>query len=124
MEEQVDLAAYGLAVSNFIALLGAVTDLGIVKVDLILAQDGYESLAGAGSNVDVGATFSGLLAAGNGKRASIKLPGITASFVDPDASVPIVGDIAAWLAEFETAGPMMLSDGETVETWVRGTLDK
>lgn len=124
IEEQALLADYSSVIAAFIPTLEAVTDLGVAKVDLLLPQEGYESTPAAGSNVDVGATFSGLLAAGNGKKGSVKLPGVTLSLVDPDGSVPITGATGTWLANFETAGDFMISDGETVDSWVRGLLDK
>lgn len=124
IQEQATLADYGLQIADFVADLEAVTDLGVVKVDLIIQQDGYDSLPGTGANVDVGATFSGYLSAGNGKKASMKLPGIQPGLVNPDGSVPISGATATWLEAFETTGQFQLSDGEQIETWIRGVLDK
>jgi len=124
IEEQALLADYVTAIGTFISDLEAVTDLGVEKVDLIIPQDGYASTPTALSNVDVGATFSGLLAAGNGKKASMKVPGIQAALVDADGSVPLAGATATFLANFETAGAFMLSDGETIDSWLRGILDK
>lgn len=124
METQVDIATYGLVADAFIAALQAVTDLGVVRADLILRSISSGFAVTAGANVDVGATFSGYLAAGGGKKAAMRLPGIKASLVDADGSVPITGVTATWLGEFETAGDFELSDGETISSWIRGALDK
>lgn len=124
IEEQIDLATYATVISDYVADLVAVTDLGVVKVDLILPQLGLESAAQLDANVDVGATFSGWLAGGEGKKASIKLPGVAMVNVNPDGSVPITGVIEEWLGNFETGGVFMLSDGETIESWIAGSLDR
>lgn len=124
METQVDILTYQGVSDAFVAALQAVTDLGLVRADLILQSISSGFAVTAGANVDVGATFSGYLAAGGGKKASMRLPGVKASLVDPDGSVPIAGVTATWLAEFETAGDFQLSDGETIDSWIRGALDK
>ena len=124
METQVDIATYGLVADAFVAALQAVTDLELVRCDLILRgiSDGFAVTAGA--NVDVGATFSGYIEGGDGKKASHKVPGIKASLVDPDGSIPLTGVVGTYLAEFETAGDFELSDGETISAWIRGVLDR
>jgi len=124
MDEQSTLADYITAATSFIGALEDVTDLGAIRVDLVLEAivSGFAETAGA--NVDVGATFTGNVYGGNGKRASMKLPGIKMSKVDPDGSVPLTGDIGTWLAEFENGEDFMLSDGEQIDAWVRGVLDK
>jgi hypothetical protein len=125
LEDQATIAAYEAAVTAFLVDYQAVSDLGVVRCDLILTAvvPGYAVTAGA--NVDVGATFSGLVDGGNGKKASLKLPGVKPALVSADGSVDIEGvEIAAWLDNWETAGDFQLSDGETIATWLRGVLDK
>lgn len=125
IETQVDLATYTAAVAALLVDIQAVSDLGVVRADLILdgITAGYAVTAGA--NVDVGATFSGLIDGGNGKKASLKLPGIKAAVVNADGTVDLTdADVIAYLANWLTAGDYMLSDGETISSWLRGTLDK
>jgi len=124
IDTQVDLAAYQAVVTSFIGALEDVTDLGLVRADIVIpaTAGGFDVTEGA--NVDVGATFSGLIVDGNGKRASHKVPGIKLALVDPDGSVPIDGVVATYLGEFEDGEDFKLSDGEQIESWTRGTLDK
>ena len=124
MDTIVLLADYIIAAGAFKTALAAVTDLQLVRCDLVLPGivEGFAVTAGA--NVDVGATFSGYIQDGDGKKASMKLPGIKASLVDADGSVDITGAIATWLGEFEDGEDFMLSDGEQIDAWIKGTLDR
>lgn len=125
MEDQVLLADYNTAAAALLTDLAAVSDLGVVKADLLINVDGVEQTDPvAGANVDVGATFSGWIALGDGKKASLKLPGVKAALVSADGSVDITGVIADYLANWETTGDFNLSDGEQIASWIRGALDK
>lgn len=110
----------------FSTALEAVTDLGLVRADIIYqaVDEGFDPTAG--SNVDVGATFSGVLHDADGEKASFKIPGIKAALVDPDGSVPLTGAVGTALAFFVNATPfdLYLSDGETIDHWLAGSLDK
>jgi len=110
----------------FSTAIEAVTDLGLVRADIIYqaVDEGFDPTAG--SNIDVGATFSGVLYDANGEKASFKIPGIKAALVDPDGSVPLTGAVGTALAFFVNATPydLFLSDGETIDHWLAGSLDK
>jgi len=95
-----------------------------LRADLIIPMTLGASPPAAGANVDVGATASGFLDIGGGKKASMKIPGIAAALVSADGTVAIDGVVAAFLANFETAGAWRLSDGEQIESWIRATLDR
>ena len=122
--QQADLAAYIAVCATLIGALEDITDLGLSRADMIIMHPTEGWVAGEDSNIDVGATFSGLIVDGNGKRASHKVPGIKLALVDPDGSVPIDGVVATYLGEFEDGEDFKLSDGEQIESWTRGTLDK
>lgn len=124
METQVLLADYLTVIGTFLAALEAVTDLGMFRADLIIPIIGAEWDAQAGATVDVGATLSGRLDTEAPKKASFKIPGIKATLVSPDGTVPITGVVATLAAEFETDGDFNISDGEQVASWVKGTLDR
>lgn len=125
MEDQVLLADYNTAAAALLTDLAAVSDLGVVKADLIINVEGAEQTdPDTGANVDVGGTFSGWIALGDGKKASLKIPGVKAALVSSDGSIPITGDIAAYLANWESTGDFNLSDGEQIDSWIRGALDK
>jgi hypothetical protein len=111
MEDQVLLADYAAAVTAWAAAFGDVSDLGIVKTDLIIPVTGLESAAVAASNIDRGGTFSGWLDTVAPKKASLKLPCPKLSLVAADGTIAITGDFN-------------LSDGEQIDSWIKGTLDK
>jgi len=63
----------------------------------------------------------------NGAKASFKVPGIKSSLKDGVGGIPIDAvPVAALLAFFVNATPFdyLISDGETIDHWLRGTLDK
>jgi hypothetical protein len=124
IEEQATLVDYNDAVTAFIARLGAVTTLGVVKADLLIPQTGFASSAAAGANVDVGATFVGWIEDGAGKKASHKVPGIDQTLVDGDGSIDLTGVVATYLGSFVGTEPWLLSDGEQISSWIDGILDK
>ena len=127
MEVQLLHADQVLAATAFVTALEDVTDLGVERVDIIYkgVTAGFASIAD--SNIDVGATFSGELYEKNGAKASFKVPGIKSALKDGVGGIPIdQADVAALLAFFVQATPFdyLISDGETIDHWLRGTLDK
>lgn len=126
--EQVLLLADQItALENVINQLAAVTDLGLVRADIHYIGAGTPFAVTADANRDVGATFSGLIEAGNGKKASTKIPGIKPALVNADGTITVSNvDIEDWLELFveDTPHSLFLSDGETIDYWLRGSLDK
>lgn len=123
MEEETTLAQMQTDAAALLAALEAVTDLGCVKATISFEVTSPEFAETAGANVDVGATFSGWIDAGL-KKASMKIPGIKPALVAADGSVAISGATATFLALFESAAVYNLSDGEQIDTWIRGALDR
>jgi hypothetical protein len=128
LTDQLLLADYVLNAEDFMTALLAVTDLDIVAAHIqtddnltIPTQDP------AGSNVDVGATFSGWIGGAVGKKATHKVPGFKVSKVGPQGVIDLTDvDVAAYL-DFMGDPPdnkVRISDGEYIETWIKGTLDK
>jgi hypothetical protein len=126
MVTQADLAAYETAVAAVLVDLAAVTDLGVVRADLVIEDISAGFAVTADANVDVGATFTGYVEGGGGKKASHKLPGIKESLVGADGSIPLTGVVAAWLTDFEADGAnlLLISDGEEIDYWLAGALDR
>lgn len=124
--EQATIAAYEALAGAFVTALQAVTDLGVVRCDLILTAITAGFATTAGANIDTGATFSGILVDKNGEKASLKLPGIKAGLVDADGSVDLTQEAIETFLEFWLSpdGDARLSDGEMIETWLRGALDR
>lgn len=123
METEALLADLQTAAAALITAVTAVTDLGCVKATILIPVTSPTFAETAGANVDVGATASGWITAGM-KKASLKVPGIKASLVDADGSVPITGAVATFLALFESAAAFNLSDGEQIDSWIRAGLDR
>jgi len=123
MEPEALLADILINVGAFLTALQAVTDLGCVKASIIIPIAAPEWAETAGANVDTGATFSGWVSVGQ-KKASLKIPGIKATLVGADGSVADGGVTATFLDEFEDLADFNLSDGEQIDTWIRGALDR
>jgi len=124
METQALLADFEIAAQAFCTAFQAVTDLQLIRADFIIPVVDPSFAVTSGANVDVGATASGWISEGNGKKASMKIPGIKPALVDSDGSVPVSGAVATFLAFFEDADDFNLSDGEQIEGWIRATLDR
>lgn len=123
MEEVTTLAQMQTDAAEFLTALAAVTDLGCVKATISFDVTSPEFAETAGANVDVGATASGWITAGQ-KKASMKIPSIKPALVAADGSVAISGATATFLALFEDADVFNLSDGEQIDTWIRAALDR
>ena len=123
MEEVTTLAQMQTDAAALLTALEAVTDLGCVKATISFEVTSPEFAETAGANVDVGATASGWITAGQ-KKASMKIPGIKPALVGTDGAVAISGATATFLALFEDAAVFNLSDGEQIDTWIRASLDR
>lgn len=123
------LVDYVLEANNFMSDLAVVSDLQIVRADMVI-NDGLTlpETNPAGSNVDVGATFVGYVYGGEGDKAVFKIPGIDLSYVDSLGNIDVADeDIESLLARFvhgDDSVGFYLSDGEEIATWIGGTLDK
>lgn len=122
------LADYVTLAGTFSTKLEAVTDLAVIRMDLVIDDIDAGFAVTAGANVDVGGTFTGYVyEGGNGKKASLKLPGIKASMVNGDGTIDMTdAAIIAFLAHWLQATPSscLISDGEEISSWIRGKLDK
>lgn len=125
VETQTLKADYGTLATAFAGELEDITDLGLVSVKLIRPL-GVSFAVTADSNIDTGATFNGLVYDGGGKQASIKVPGFKMALVDDDGSIDLDAAVVdAFLDRFlQAAGDFLLSDGEQMASWTRGSLDR
>lgn len=124
LETETDvLATAKSAVDSFLADLNPCTDLTVEHV-VYSAKDATQTIAGeANSNVDQGATFRGRVA--SGEIATIKVPGFPLSKVGPNGYIDLDDvDVAALLDNWEAPGSFTVSDGETIASWIDGTLDR
>lgn len=128
LEIQTLLADYVALAAAFMNHLEAVTDLGVIRCDLVVNDIDTGFAVTADANVDKGGTFVGYIyEGGNGKKATLKLPGIKSSMLNGDGTIDmsdaaIVSFLAYWLQA--TPNDMLLSDGEKISSWIRGKLDK
>lgn len=126
IKEQLTLADYTTVGNTIINALADVTDLAIVRADLVLGD--WIALADtpvAGANVDVGGTFQCELAGEANRKASHKIPGIKAAFVGAQGTIdPDQATLVTYLAQYLEANDALLSDGESVGNWIKGTLDR
>jgi hypothetical protein len=128
MTDQVLLVDYVGNANLLLTDLDAITDLQILKASLQI-DDGISVPAKdpSGSNVDVGATFVGYVGEADGKKATLKVPGIDLALVGTLGVIdPTQVDVAAFLDLFGDPpnNKFKLSDGEYIEEWITGTLDK
>lgn len=123
MATQTLLTEFETAAQAFFTALQAVTDLGVVRADFIIPVVDPSFAVTADANKDVGATASGWVTDGNGKKASKKWPAPKYSLVDQDGSIPITGAVATFLAMFEDGNDYELSDKEQIDSWLKATLD-
>jgi len=120
--DDVTFAAAQVNANLFAIAYQDVTELQLTEARLTDVVT-YAGAPQAGSNVDVGATFSVQLETPN-KTAAVKVPGIIAGAINTDGSIDLAETaVAAYIAFYES-GLVTASDGETVESFIKGTLDK
>jgi hypothetical protein len=120
--EATTLAQAAIDMNLLLTDLGSITDLGIVSVTYSEKDTTEASAAGAGSNVDVGATFRLRLA--DGGVASHKVPGFPIAKVGGNRAIdPTDADVVAYFDNFLAAGAFTLSDGEVITEVLSGTFD-
>lgn len=125
MQAHALLVEYQVEIDNFVAAFALVSDLAVVRADFVQTGLNSTQAVTAGANVDVGATFSGWIEGVDGKKASTKIPGFKAALVNGDGTIDIEEtNVAAFLAQYADAGDFMISDGENVTDWIRGSLDR
>lgn len=118
-----DYATALAAASGVIAAYQAVTLGGIKSARFTVPYSVTPTSPTAGANRDEGFTFSAFLDTALGKRASLKIKAVDKSQIAENDVVDLDNeDIAAFLALY-TGGTLYLSDGESVDEFIRGTLD-
>jgi hypothetical protein len=92
-------------------------------IDAMEETTASEAAAGAGSNLDVGATLTVTLS--NTKKYPFRIPGIMAEKLNADGSVKVDdADIATLLALFGEEAHLRVSEGDFIVNVLHGTLDK
>jgi len=124
---QLTLGGYVDNANAWLSAYAEIGDLQIVRANLVLEGLDLPETDPAGSNVDIGATFTCFIGDGAGKKASLKIPGIKMSLIGAGGFVDLEDeDVAAFLDLYGDPpdNKVRLSDGEWAESWIQGTLDK
>ena len=118
-----DANAIAANAATFLADLQAITRLGTRKAAVLIPISG-EDACGDPSYTDLGVTIRGKSAT-DGETVIVKVPDLVPTMYDDDGKV-ILTDVSvdAFLDNFLASGVAYVSDGESVDSWLFGTLDK
>jgi hypothetical protein len=118
-----DANAIAVNAAAFLADLQAITRLGTRKAAVLIPISG-EDACGDPSYTDLGVTIRGKSAT-DGETVIVKVPDLDPTMYDDDGKV-ILTDVSvdAFLDNFLATGVAYVSDGESVDSWLFGTLDK
>lgn len=106
--------------------LAAVSECQVIKATMLVEVPGAPfGAVGAAAYVDKGCTITGWVDGVPGKKASVKIPSPESTFVDTDGTIKI-GEalMVTFLAHFLDGGDALLSDGEDIDSWIGGKVDK
>lgn len=120
--EAADFATAQGVVTAFIPDYQAATQLQVYKSELTDKQL-YAGAPQGGANKDEGMTISCELASEPGKKASLQVPGPVDAIRNVDGTIDIANAIMTALEANFTGGGVTISDGEEVNTFIKGTLD-
>jgi hypothetical protein len=123
---EVDPADYLINGAAIATDLAAVSECQIIKATVQIAVPGAPfGLVGAAAYVDKGATITGWVDGIPGKKASTKIPSPESTFVNTDGTIKMTEALMiAYLAHYLAAGDALLSDGESIDAWIGGKVDK
>lgn len=107
----------------FITDLEAVTGCGVVDYSLATKVP-VGSAFTAGANLDAGATFSLFIGGVPGKKGTNKVPAPVEAILGPAGSIDMTDVIVTNYAANFTSGFVLVSDGETVDSFESGKLDR
>ena len=109
-------------VGAYLTALHAISDGGWEKQDYLSAGVVTQA-ATAGANRDQGATLKVVL--DNGKHYALKIPMIKETLLNASGDVDIADEnVLAYIALFETAGKLRVSEGNFITAVLSGSLDK
>ena len=118
-----DFATAESQLTAFVPLVQAVTMLHVYKARLSSDQL-FAGVVTANANRDEGQTISAEIGGVTGKKGSIQLPGPTLAIRNPDGTIDLT-DVAMTALETGFAtNDIRVSDGETVDSFIKSTLDK
>jgi len=99
------------------------TDGGIIRIDVRGSSD-VAAVVPAGTNIDSGVTVSCRLF-GSTEKASLKWPAPALAMFNADGTLNLAdAAVLAVQALYESGGVALLSDGQSIESFLSGSLDK
>lgn len=117
-----DFPTASTAFNNMVPLIQAVTMLQVFKARL--SEDTlYAGVPTANANRDEGQTISADIGGVPGKTGSIKLPGPTYAIRNADGTIDIDSAVMLALEAGFATNDVRISDGETVDSFIKSTLD-
>lgn len=117
---------YATALTNaalFITNLSAITGCDVLAYSLATPVQVTDTVT-AGANLDAGATFSTSIVGFPAKKASQKVPAPVASIINTDGTIDMTDAIVTDYTANFISGFVLVSDGETVDTFDSGRLDR
>lgn len=121
--DAVDYAGALTLAGLFITDLGVISGCGVVNYSLATVVSVGGAVT-AGANLDAGATFSLFIGGVPGKKGTNKVPAPVAAIIGPKGVIDMADVIVTDYAANFTSGFVLVSDGETVDSFESGKLDR
>ena len=123
-EFELSVADHATALTRAASLVGALAGIMDGKIlKYSVRQDvAYSDSLTAGANKDEGISISCDL--GAGKTATLKIPAPDKSVINADGTLDLTDAAVTALESEYLSGEVVISDGETVLDFLKGTLDK
>lgn len=123
---KVSAADYATALTNtalFATDLEAISGCDVLSYSLATPVQVTDSVTG-GANLDAGATFSLAIVGFPAKKAVTKVPAPEAAIINADGTIDMTDVLVTDYAANFISGFVLVSDGETVDTFDSGRLDR
>jgi hypothetical protein len=118
-----DFASVRSAMITFVNEYQALTQAEVLRWTLA-EEIAFTGTLTAGANLDTGLTITAAIGGGGSKKGTIKIPATKTAFINADGSLDLTHiDIQLFEAEF-TTGLVLISDGEVVDDFLSGRLDR
>lgn len=121
-QDLVDVAAANTAAAGLVTDLEAVTGAKVLAYTVSERTVVTDSVT-SGANVDEGLTISGYKA--DNYQTVVRVPAPETATWLADGTVDMSNaDVQAYLGNFQSTGDFTVSDGEVIDSWIGGKLDK
>ncbi len=121
--DAIDYAGALALAALFATDLAAISQCGIVKYTLATEVSVGGAIT-AEANLDAGATFSLFIGGVPGKKGTNKVPAPVAAIIGAAGVIDMTDVLVVDYAANFTSGFVLVSDGETVDSFISGKLDR